>query len=280
MTYQDVALMNNGLDSLTRALLQKKIMAQQKEERDATTAIAQQRTDLERQGMNQRNAMAQAELDQRKELAQNSEATRLQIAGEQTQQRRDEAEMLAKLQGDKVKQAEQNAISERVNKAMDWITSGVEKGVLSPDQAHQAARQTADALPPAQQAQFYATPLGAMLKAGTNPFQAKPTKPAVTAETTIGQDELGVGGVTYKGDAAAVEKLLSEHDAKNPPAAPTTGPEKSKGLLEKWFGGGGAATPTAKPNQVYTPKTRAEFDALPSGAQFVNPKDGKVRTKN
>ncbi|MEY4951782.1 MAG: hypothetical protein RL299_206 [Pseudomonadota bacterium] len=45
----------------------------------------------------------------------------------------------------------------------------------------------------------------------------------------------------------------------------------------------GAATPSAAPTTalsgVAAPKTQAEFDALPRGAKFVNPKDGKTYTK-
>ena len=40
-----------------------------------------------------------------------------------------------------------------------------------------------------------------------------------------------------------------------------------------------AATPTSTAGTIPTPRSREEFDALPSGARFINPKDGQVRIK-
>ena len=39
-------------------------------------------------------------------------------------------------------------------------------------------------------------------------------------------------------------------------------------------------TPTPAPAGVATPKTQAEFDKLPDGAKYINPKDGLLYTKN
>jgi hypothetical protein len=41
-----------------------------------------------------------------------------------------------------------------------------------------------------------------------------------------------------------------------------------------------AAKPGAAPAGVATPKTQAEFDKLPDGAKYINPKDGLTYTKN
>jgi hypothetical protein len=97
--------------------------------------------------------------------------------------------------------------------------------------------------------------------------------------------DLGIKSDTFnKSIATTIKNMAGENfNFKNLPEA-----EKREKAIERLTGGTGAPkTGDNKPGEssasssaVAKPKTQAEFDKLPPGALYVNPKDGKTYSKN
>jgi hypothetical protein len=91
-------------------------------------------------------------------------------------------------------------------------------------------------------------------------------------------------GITSGEFNRTVARLITDMARRDPAFAELPEAEKRTKALERLTGSptGAAAAPapTAAPGGVAKPTTQAQFDALPKGARYINPSDGKEYTKN
>lgn len=91
-------------------------------------------------------------------------------------------------------------------------------------------------------------------------------------------------GITSGEFNRTVARLITDMARRDPAFAELPEAEKRTKALERLTGSPtGAApapAPTAAPGGVARPTTQAQFDALPKGARYINPSDGKEYTKN
>jgi hypothetical protein len=91
-------------------------------------------------------------------------------------------------------------------------------------------------------------------------------------------------GVTSADFNKTVARLITDMARRDPAFAELPEADKRSKALERLTGSPtGAApapAPTAAPGGVAKPTTQAQFDALPKGARYINPSDGKEYVKN
>jgi hypothetical protein len=91
-------------------------------------------------------------------------------------------------------------------------------------------------------------------------------------------------GITSGDFNRTVARLITDMARRDPAFAELPEADKRSKALERLTGSPtGAApapAPTAAPGGVAKPTTQAQFDALPKGARYINPSDGKEYVKN
>jgi hypothetical protein len=91
-------------------------------------------------------------------------------------------------------------------------------------------------------------------------------------------------GITSGEFNRTVARLITDMARRDPAFAELPEAEKRTKALERLTGSptgvAPAPAPTAAPGGVARPTTQAQFDALPKGARYINPSDGKEYTKN
>lgn len=139
-------------------------------------------------------------------------------------------------------------------------------------------RQNALAKPPAQMTPYES----AEIKLRQDEA-AKPKKSATISIPIDPADESGpkITGSMDDPDVQAAKKKYDDFNAPKPAAPSAPGmlsniANKVKGYFE---GSPTPAQPAAPAGGPPTPKSQAEFDALPQGSKFINPKDGKLYIK-
>jgi len=161
MNYKDVALLNSSLDQLGDSLLKQRVLAQQDEERKASQAIAQQRTDIDAQRM----------------------------AAEQTHYNNMGTAAAAQTAA-KQKEAANRTWTDTVKMVGGWVKDGV----VDPNVAQQKISAAYQAMPDAQKAMLADHPAVQALQSG-QPFWKEPAaKPGFntkeTANTKARESEL------------------------------------------------------------------------------------------
>jgi hypothetical protein len=92
----------------------------------------------------------------------------------------------------------------------------------------------------------------------------------------LGTDGKPVRSAAFNKEVSKIITKLEEDDSSFKKLSPD---EKRKRAEQRLTGKSSEAAPAASSVSVATPVTQADFDKLPSGARYINPKDGKTYTK-
>jgi hypothetical protein len=93
-------------------------------------------------------------------------------------------------------------------------------------------------------------------------------------------------GVTSADFNKTVARLITDMARRDPAFAELPEADKRSKALERLTGSPTGAAPAPAPTAapapggVAKPTTQAQFDALPKGARYINPSDGKEYVKN
>jgi hypothetical protein len=137
ITYKDVAMVGDGIDSLTGAVLKRKALQREKKRDEADDAYRNRALDANAKE-SERNAAARSE----------EAASRKAYYDTQNAQGAERNVLLSAEQQAKARVAEKASQHARMQGTLDWLKDGVTKGVIPPDKANQALKQALSKVPP------------------------------------------------------------------------------------------------------------------------------------